>query len=192
METKNHLMLAKIITENAEGSINSFQKNAFAAGCAEPDVNLLTYIKGHTYEGTINFVRYAFRRLSGRLRTPGDFFLLGQAIHYAGDYFTFPHCPNFKGSLKEHINYEHKLHSHIVKFSQSKPSLFHMEDSVDCIRLIEKAYRRYLSVEGNVCSDWQYIRTVCLSAGLCAIRRKAEKLSGKLSAVRKKEAPYVS
>ncbi|MGN0621232.1 MAG: zinc dependent phospholipase C family protein [Porcipelethomonas sp.] len=186
METKDHLLLAEIITESSASRINAANKKAFAAGCIEPDVNLLTYLKGHTYEATIDYVRYTVRRLFGRMNTPRDFFLMGRAFHYIGDYFTFPHSSNFSGTLREHIDYERRLHFHISENRDMKTRIFEIKNPGRCLGFLENAFEKYLSIPGDVKSDWEFIKTVCVSAGCAAMSREARKSRSRIPLGQKK------
>lgn len=99
METKDHLYLAKLITGTANFG-GKLKKSAFEYGCISPDVNPLTYVKGHTYAGTASYVRNTLSRLHGKLKSPVDYFDLGRAIHFIGDYFTFPHTFFFMAAFQ--------------------------------------------------------------------------------------------
>lgn len=175
METKDHLLLADIIVKTAGESISAAGKNAFTVGCIEPDINLLTYTKGHTYKATADDVKYTIRRLFGRLRTPRDYFLLGRAVHYMGDYFTFPHSPGFLGNLKEHIEYERKLHRHISDRLDLKIVPQSLPNSCGCISFLEGAHEKYLKASASLHNDWSFIKTVCLSVSSAAMSRDAQK-----------------
>ena len=56
METKDHLYLARLITSEADLG-GRLKNSAFEYGCISPDINPLTYIKGHTYSATISYVK---------------------------------------------------------------------------------------------------------------------------------------
>ena len=60
METKDHLALARLITFSNKSFSKSYRSGAFETGCISPDINFLTYIKGHTYKGTISYVKKLF------------------------------------------------------------------------------------------------------------------------------------
>ncbi len=175
METKDHLYLAKQITGTADfgGRINS---SAFEYGCISPDVNPLTYIKGHTYAGTASYVRKTLSRIHGKLKTPVDFFDLGRAVHFIGDYFTFPHTPLFSGTLAEHVSYEKLLHKHIVSEKNEilAESRLDLSNAGKCIRLLESVQEKYYKAKNSFENDWNYIRFMCssiaMSAASCKVR----------------------
>lgn len=175
METKDHLYLARLITGAADlgGRLKS---SAFEYGCISPDINPLTYIKGHTYSSTISYVKNTLSRLHSRLKSPMDYFDLGRAVHFIGDYFTFPHTPLFNGSLSAHIGYERRLHSHIISSDNEimmKDNL-NMSNAKKCISLLEKMQQKYYGAKNSIANDWNYIRFICsgiaLSAARCTVR----------------------
>ncbi|MGN1480340.1 zinc dependent phospholipase C family protein [Porcipelethomonas sp.] len=163
METKDHLALAKLIISKNKFIDKSYKKAAFETGCISPDINLLTYAKGHTYSGTIDYVKKTVSGLSEKLHTASDFFELGRAVHFIGDYFTFPHSPNFKGTLKEHVEYEAVLHKYISENSGGNfpdKSLMKFRNK-KTVELIDSAHEKYLSLKNSVKTDWAFIRFVC-------------------------------
>lgn len=60
METKDHLYLARLITSAADLG-GRLKNSAFEYGCISPDINPLTYIKGHTYSATIHTLKILLR-----------------------------------------------------------------------------------------------------------------------------------
>ena len=175
METKDHLYLARLITSAADLG-GRLKNSAFEYGCISPDINPLTYIKGHTYSATISYVKNTLTRLHSRLKSPMDYFDIGRAMHFIGDYFTFPHTPLFNGSLSAHIAYERRLHNHII----TSENEIMTEDSLDisnakkCVSLLEKMQQKYYGAKSSVANDWNYIRFICssitLSAAKCTVR----------------------
>ena len=163
METKDHLTLARLITASNENFDRSSKKIAFETGCISPDINVVTYINGHTYSGTINYVRKTLTKLSGKLHKASDFFELGRAMHFVADYFTFPHSPNFKGTLKEHVDYESVLHKYIennltVDYPDER---FRSICGKKTTAFVDAAHTKYLGLKNSVKTDWDYIRFVC-------------------------------
>lgn len=173
METKDHLYLAKLITGAANFG-GKLKKSAFEYGCISPDVNPLSYVKGHTYAGTASYVRNALNRLHGRLKSPVDYFDLGRAVHFIGDYFTFPHTSLFHGTLSEHISYENCLHRHIATASDDilTESRLDLSNAEKCIDLLESVHEKYYSTRNSIAKDWNYIRFVCSSIAMSAARCK--------------------
>lgn len=175
METKDHLYLAKLITNTANFG-GKLKKSAFEYGCISPDVNPLTYIKGHTFSGTSLYVKNSLSRLHGKLKSPKDYFDLGRAIHFIGDYFTFPHTPLFKGTISEHISYEHCLHKHIssLKSDILTESKLDISNEKKCIALLEKVHEKYYSAKNSISNDWNYIRFMCSSVAMSAAKCKVK------------------
>lgn len=173
METKDHLYLAKLITGAANFG-GRLKKAAFEYGCISPDVNPLTYVKGHTYAGTASYVRNTLSRLHGKLKSPVDYFDLGRAVHFIGDYFTFPHTPRFKGTLSEHVSYENSLHRHIITESNeiNTESRLDLSSAKKCIDLLESVHDKYYSTKNSIANDWNYIIFVCSSIAMSAAKCK--------------------
>lgn len=173
METKDHLYLAKLITGAANFG-GKLKKSAFEYGCISPDVNPLTYVKGHTYASTASYVRNTLNRLHGRLKSPVDYFDLGRAVHFIGDYFTFPHTPRFQGSLSEHISYENCLHRHIITDSNeiTTESRLDLSNAKKCIELLESVHEKYSKTRSSIANDWNYIRFMCSSISMSAAKCK--------------------
>lgn len=162
METKDHLALSRLIAFKNADFNKAYKRTAFEAGCISPDINLLTYINGHTYKGTISFVRSTISKLRNRLKTASDYYDLGRIIHFIADYFTFPHSPDFSGTLKQHIEYESVLHKYIEKINGIDFSdQFSTEGIVLSSRILDTAHNKYLGIRHNFQSDWQYISSVC-------------------------------
>jgi hypothetical protein len=175
METKDHLYLAKLITSKYSFG-TSAECTAFECGCVTPDINPITYIKGHTYSATISNVKNVLSRLYGKLKNPADYFQLGRAVHYIGDYFTFPHTPLFEGTLAEHRSYERNLHKYIIvqKDVLDDISTEDISNVEKCIGLIDKLHNKYFSIKNSISTDWSYIKYACtvvaLSAAKCKIK----------------------
>ena len=163
METKDHLSLAKLIISNNRYFDKSNKKIAFETGCVSPDINLTTYIKGHTYSGTIDYVKKTISKLSAKLRSTSDYFELGRTVHFIGDYFTFPHSPKFTGTLKDHVDYESILHRYISENSSGdfKTENFQHFKNKKCAELIDAAHAKYLGMKNSVQTDWAFIQFIC-------------------------------
>lgn len=173
METKDHFHLAKLITANDLFGTPA-QCTAFEYGCISPDINPLTYIKGHTYSATIGNVKKMLQKLHGKLKSPADYFQLGRAVHFIGDYFTFPHTPLFSGSLSEHRSYESCLHRLISE--ENTPlgdiSAEYFTDADKCIGMIERLHKKYSGLKNSISTDWSFIRYACAGAALSAAKSK--------------------
>lgn len=118
METKNHWHLAEFIT--VERNWKKYKKQ-IVLGSIMPDINLLTYLQGHTYKDSIQMIRKNAKALvDQKLWNKASFYQLGIILHYVADYFTFPHNATFKGSLSEHRSYEKELRSCFRGFLSGK------------------------------------------------------------------------
>lgn len=118
METKNHWHLAEFIC--SERSFKKYKKQ-FMLGNIMPDINLFTYLQGHTYRESISMLYTSTKSLvEKKFWNSTSSYHLGVILHYVADYFTFPHNVTFTGTLKEHCTYERRLHTHFLQFLQSK------------------------------------------------------------------------
>lgn len=128
METKNHWHLAEYIC--LERNFEKYRKE-FILGNIMPDINLFTYLRGHTYKASIDMLYNNTKSLiENKIWNSKSFYNLGIILHYVADYFTFPHNANFTGTLKEHCAYERKLCTHFCYFLQNenqkyKKTIFH-------------------------------------------------------------------
>lgn len=128
METKNHWHLAEYIC--LERNFEKYRKE-FILGNIMPDINLFTYLRGHTYKASIDMLYNNTKSLiDNKVWNRKSFYNLGIILHYVADYFTFPHNANFTGTLKEHCAYERKLCPLFCYFLQNKnlkytKSIFH-------------------------------------------------------------------
>ncbi|MDE7422719.1 MAG: zinc dependent phospholipase C family protein [Lachnospiraceae bacterium] len=163
METKNHWHLAEFIC--SEQSFKKYKKQ-FMLGNIMPDINLFTYLQGHTYKESISMLYTNTKSLiEKKFWNSTSFYHLGVILHYIADYFTFPHNVTFTGTLKEHCIYERRLHTHFLQFLQSKrqnymslqKSLFHIRSITDLFTLLEEKHHEYLSMMPSFQTDCQYI-----------------------------------
>ena len=164
METKDHLALARLITFSNKSFSKSYRSAAFETGCISPDINFLTYIKGHTYKGTISYVKKTVSKLQNKLKTVSDYYELGRIIHFIADYFTFPHSPDFTGTLKQHVEYESLFHKYIEAINgiDYNKSINDVKCKASCVSMIESAHEKYLGMKHNFQTDWQFISSVCI------------------------------
>ncbi len=161
METKDHLTLARLITFSNKNFNKTYKTAAFETGCISPDINFLTYIKGHTYKGTISYVKGTISKLQNKLKTVSDYYELGRIIHFIADYFTFPHSPNFTGTLKQHVEYERKLHKYIENVNGIDHDINNKKEITICSNMIDSAYEKYLGMKHDLQTDWHFISSVC-------------------------------
>lgn len=163
METKDHLALARLITFSNRNFNKAYKAKAFETGCISPDINFLTYIKGHTYKGTISYVKSTVSKLQNKLKTVSDYYELGRIIHFIADYFTFPHSPDFTGTLKQHVEYESKLHKYIETINgiDYSDKIGNRKGITLCSSMIDSAHEKYLGMKHNLQTDWRFTSSVC-------------------------------
>lgn len=160
METKNHWHLAEYIC--SERNFEKYRKE-FILGNIMPDINLFTYLRGHTYKDSIDMIYNSTESLiENKAWNNKSFYQLGIILHYVADYFTFPHNANFTGTLKEHRTYEKELRTHFCYFLQNKNQnfLFHIHSITDLFTFLEEKHHEYLSTMPSFQTDCQYIFSV--------------------------------
>lgn len=165
METKNHWHLAEYIS--LERGFEKYKKE-FILGSIMPDINLFSYLRGHTYKESIAMIHSNGKSLVEKKNWNGtSFYHLGVILHYIADYFTFPHNTTFTGSLKDHCTYEKRLHTYFFQFLQSnnvgsslmplQKSFFPIHSITDLFTLLEEKHHEYLSMMPSFQTDCQYI-----------------------------------
>ena len=112
-----------------------FNRLALIIGSVEPDLAAFTYLrgsgkgeyfKGHTWKN----IRFIVERLChslGKSERQGLLFhfRLGKLLHYTIDSFTYPHNTElFKGSLKEHMDWEDLVHAELKRILSSPFALY--------------------------------------------------------------------
>ncbi|HWQ51053.1 MAG TPA: zinc dependent phospholipase C family protein [Terriglobales bacterium] len=122
MKKKSHILLGRFLNDTQAFEKSSHEK-AFLFGCVEPDYNPLTYwkgalmgslIRGHNFKKAQQHLRKTMLKLENhRQLTIMRYYRLGKLIHYVADAFTAAH--NDAWSAVEHMNYELRLHSQLVK-----------------------------------------------------------------------------
>ena len=115
MKTETHLKYAYYLKEKYLSFCSSYDKGALVWGCVEPDVNLFSYLKGfrikpfygHNRENTTRYIsKTVLKSENGQIGCFG----LGRLVHYVCDAFTLPHNQLFICNMKEHNQYEKRLH----------------------------------------------------------------------------------
>ena len=171
MKTKDHLLLGKYLWRRYAGQSTPVRRAAFFAGCVEPDMNVLTYLRGsircekfhgHHFGNTCRHISRCLRKLREKTHwNTWDYFVFGTVVHYVADAFTYPHNPSFSGSLAAHRNYERRLHRIIrsminscnrndfdIPFTKVQPFLDQMHES-------------YVRRPGEMETDSIYILDAC-------------------------------
>lgn len=197
MQTKDHLSLAKYIVRTANSkrrSISLTHRAAFVFGCIEPDINMFSYIKGslsnrpltgHNYECSSAYMQKILEALSLKSNwTVSDYFLFGRFTHYATDAFTYPHNNIFPGTIREHSDFEARLHHRFSRYLHyhGKKGM-HRVPLVRLSDFISKFHSEYLQKCGNIETDCIYIADIintitcsipCESVLLTKLARQSE------------------
>lgn len=120
METKDHYYLSKHLADSMD--LGKLDKLLFILGSLIPDINPFSYItsigsnrfSGHSFTYRKSFMQRGLER-----RHPDTllkWYQTGVLTHYLADSFTRPHNEAFAYSLKDHVEYEHRLHQTLKNF----------------------------------------------------------------------------
>lgn len=160
METKNHLQLALDIA--SEKKLGKYSKY-LVLGSIMPDINLFTYVRGHKYKESIKFIEQKTKELTEKpVWNRKSYYDLGIILHYLADYFTFPHNPNFHGSLAEHCDYEKKLRYRFTSFLKSRRKRKEQDadtanNVMQMFRYLDEKHQEYIATTPSVETDCNYI-----------------------------------
>lgn len=176
MKTEDHLFLGRYLSREFLNSKPVLYRNMFIIGGVLPDINLFSYFrgiittgkfKGHNYENAEKYIRRSSQKLYERCKyNLLDWLRLGKIIHYTADAFTFVHNNNFKGDLKEHIEYEKRLHLIFLKYFkevQNVPQVYRTYNTSAPFEYISELHRKYTEKDGEFINDIQNIYTVTLT-----------------------------
>lgn len=163
METKDHFRLAINFAGKKEYGISTASFLAFVFGNISPDINIFTYIAGHTFEGSSKKIQKLLRMLQKKRKLEvKDYYLLGKAMHYLMDFFTYPHNKTFLGTMKEHCSYEQELHVLFWrKFHEKSNHQISYEEEhkhKDIGDFISNVHQDYLTKRSNIEDDCLYIK----------------------------------
>lgn len=159
MRTADHMNLSRYIMKNMADGAPWILKMAFIFGSIEPDINVLTYfrgsihgeekLRGHNYENAVKYMEKLAERLdSGKLGKLSRSFILGKLIHYVADAFTYPHNAMFKGSLRQHCQYETELHEYVNNMiTEDQVKMRKLPENTDAIEYVEAMHRCYEALE---------------------------------------------
>lgn len=164
METKDHYRLARFLAKNMR--IDKRKRMAFIMGNLTPDWNPFSYLSGlegkkmlgHTYDYRQAYFDSQLKRK--RKDTFAWWYRLGQMIHFLTDSFTAPHNEIFAFGLKEHVQYEHRLHEY---FSNQLYGLSTWENGSTEIgerfgaQWISQLHDTYMESPISVENDWHFI-----------------------------------
>ncbi len=173
MEAKDHLLLGRYLLADRGIPPEDPRSKRFLQGIVWPDINVLTYIAGHTFRDSFIFIAPKIKRLhkinNWDLR---DFFECGKVFHYLADYFTFPHNDTFRGGLRKHRAYERELHlifeTFLAKYKPPKKA-----NPQDLVAMVEKYHDVYEKQSPSVKNDCRYIAAVSFLA-ISAVMPKAK------------------
>ncbi len=171
MDFKSHIMLSLATCKLY--SFSFLNGLAFRFGSVEPDINVSTYLKGtfsgrkfsgHMYPNIIPRMEKLQRKLVEAERYGILYhYRLGKLIHYISDAFTFPHNVTFPGSLGEHMLYEDDLEIALLKRLGEKNLRHYPLIYTNALSFVKRLHDEYLTFEGNVEKDTDYIIRCTLS-----------------------------
>ncbi len=169
MRTADHMNLSRYIMDHMDAGASKLQKAAFIFGSIEPDINMLTYLRGsihgeeklrgHNYENVMKYMEKLTKKFEkGGMGTIRQSFLLGKLVHYVADSFTYPHNSIFPGNLKEHCRYETELHDYVNKMISSVGvNMDSIDDGRDIVEYLRELHDRYVSETPGCENDYRHI-----------------------------------
>lgn len=160
METKNHMQLAWYVGKRKK--LNKVRVCIMTLGSIFPDINILSYLRGHTYENSFSMIQRKMRNMSKQKNKNFEYYWnLGIIQHYIADYFTHPHNRKFCGSLSEHCEYEKQLRYEMKKcleFWEKERIKKELPKNIDEIFVcIEEQHRQYSWSDVSLKRDCRYI-----------------------------------
>ena len=170
MRLVSHIVIARYVADAF--SITGAERKAFIAGSVEPDCVMLTYfrglgkgrgINGHSWENISPFLPDLIGKVSSSGTPVLMFFHLGRLCHYLVDSFTYPHNSCFKGTLAEHMAYEHSLHRFLTASCASSPFPYACGNDFSTAWLMSR-HGEYLSGVHSAMHDIRYSLSVIASA----------------------------
>lgn len=107
-------------------------------------------------------VKKDMERLSNKTKwKKGDYYHLGKLLHYVTDAFTFPHNEEFRGNLKEHVEYEKKFHflleENVCLLGGRQPVWVKQKNGTELFECFEREHTRYLKMRESMWDDLKYI-----------------------------------
>ncbi len=184
MRKRDHRHLAVYLMSSVKQDIPRRYRWALIYGNYEPDINYFTYMHGftkkekekfhgHNFENVLPVLQRLLHKLARKsvAVTLLDYYRLGKCMHYAADIFTYPHNPEFVGSVREHCEYEEELHEHLTDYFEENDALSTMAfvpEPSDMEAEIMQMHRNYVDdlAEYGIEMDSSYILSVSLM--LCA------------------------
>lgn len=175
MRKKSHIALARYLVRNSY-NLDLFQhKKAFCFGSIQPDLNLGMISAPHEFESSYPELKRMIRELTegmyGGWDSSSFWRNLGIILHYIADYFTFPHNPNYGGTLKDHCFHERDMKYFLRYFVQTpeaagilhrqKRGRARTEAPEELFYYLEEAHQCYLRRSHSVEDDCRWIVEVC-------------------------------
>lgn len=169
MRTADHMNLSRYIMDHMDAGASKLQKAVFVFGSIEPDINMLTYLRGsihgeeklrgHNYENVMKYMEKLTKKLEkGGMGTIRQSFLLGKLVHYVADSFTYPHNSIFPRNLREHCQYETELHGYVNKMIASADvNMDSIDDERDIVEYLREIHDRYVGEAPGCENDYRYI-----------------------------------
>lgn len=168
MRTQDHLLLGNTIAD-MHGTLSASHRKALVIGCVEPDYNILTYMRGsikfknfygHNTENLKAHITACMSKLK-KFETMSlyECFRLGTLLHYVSDSFTYPHTPQFSGSMSEHIAYENIFHDFFVQKLEGIRNKFSSSASFDSW---DESQKSYIDLPPSMEKDSLYIIDTCV------------------------------
>lgn len=171
MKLKSHLYLGTCLLWQDSGFPSSANAIAFLAGCAEPDLNAATYLKGsfhgqrfrgHNYPNLLPRIEkllYKLEHADGA--TPLYYYRLGKLSHYLADAFTYPHNQAFSGTLREHMQYEACLEERFLPAIRSGTQNANGKlPSGSLLPIVVDAHNAYKNTRAGIETDVDFITSV--------------------------------
>lgn len=109
MEKRNHEYMAHRIFEAMQENGMVLNRKYFMFGSIAPDTTYSFVLRRHQHNTSSRLLRRKIRRLYNWVLTPQSrlfSYKLGVITHYVCDYFCYAHSRVFKGTLRDHIEYE--------------------------------------------------------------------------------------
>ncbi len=167
-----HLLLSRIIGAQVRKLGCTLHARRFAYGNVKPDLSPMIRTQKHNIGESYDFVRDAIVDLA---QSPFDgqrgaySYRLGIVCHYVTDFFTFPHNRGFRGTFKQHMNYEMHIHERVVSFRGSLRAdalALHRADlpeSVDeLLAYLDRMHALYMEApRANIHRDLSFALIVC-------------------------------
>ena len=167
MQFNCHIRLGKLLSR--EFNIRGAAKAAFLWGNVEPDIAFTSHfcrrtaeqLEGHNYPLASRKAARLMRKLpADGARSLKDFFRLGKICHYAADCFTWPHNPDYPGTLSAHISYEQKMSAAFHGYIP--PDGLEAEKDLLVSEILDAAHIRYAAEDPSIARDLRFILAIGL------------------------------